>query len=156
MSTPGRRGNKSKGGRVDKVVPGADEPKLEEITSLVLQRVEQHLHVPILMPDVGELSDMKDRAPEAYAAFLRMTEERASADAFVDRAAYEMPYKLATRGQAFGLLALIAVLGFCAFIATLGTAGQIIGGIIAAIDLVAIIATLMGSNTGADRREGRG
>ncbi len=81
-----------------------------------------------------------------------MTEEQASADAHVDRAAFDYPFKLARRGQGLGIAALILHLVFCGYLASLGEAGRVVSGIIATLDLVAITGTLMGSNTGRDPR----
>lgn len=129
------------------------EESVEKLVQVVLarfeQKFEQHLHVPIYMPDVNELADMRERTPEAYAAWVRMTEQRAATENHMDRAEYDQPFIIATRGQRYGIVALVLVLVFCGYIATLGTAGTVIGGILATIDIVAIIAQLMGSKPGA-------
>jgi hypothetical protein len=133
-----------------KPLEGKIEPQVDTITNLVLQRVEQHLHLPIRMRDNAELAEMRGEGARGVRRVPADDRGACSVDAHVDRSAFDYPFKLARRGQAFGIAALVAVLIFCGYLASLGTTGQVIGGIIATIDLVAIIATLMGSNTGRD------
>jgi hypothetical protein len=148
---PARRGDRAAKGQ--QPPPVLAEPQVEHLAAIVLQRVEQkieqHLHLPITMPDLADLEQMREKTPEAYEAYLRMVEERSATDAYVDKARYDLPFKLAKRGQGYGLAALIAVLIFCGYVAQLGTTtAQVVAGIIAALDLVAIIATLMNTNNG--------
>lgn len=74
---------------------------------------------------------------------MRLTEKKATDDSALQRLPFDHAYNLSRRGQGFGLAALTLILAFCAYIASLGGAGPYIGGILAAIDLVAIIATFM-------------
>jgi uncharacterized membrane protein len=129
--------------------PPVAEQQVEQLVNVVLakieQRFEQHLHVPIYMPDVDELADMRERTPEAYEAWVRMTEQRSATENHMDRAEYDQPFQIAVRGQRYGVVALILVLAFCGYLASLGTAGTIVGGILATIDIVTLIAQLMGN-----------
>jgi hypothetical protein len=128
----------------------AEEQKIEQISTLVLARIEQkieqkieHLHMPMAVPSASEAAQLKSQAPEVYDLWLDLTREKARDDAAVQRLPFEHPFQLARRGQWFGIVALMGVLGFCAYLASIGGGVAYVAGVIAALDLVAIISSFM-------------
>jgi len=62
----------------------------------------------------------------------------------VERAPYEVPERLAQSGRPRALGALVVVLSFCGYLAWLGGPGPYIGGLIAILDLGAMLAMFFG------------
>lgn len=137
---------------------GAAEQQPEQVTNLVLAKIDkieqkiEHLHLPMAMPTGQQARSLKDNAPEVYATWLELAKTKAASDNALQHKPYDHPFVLAKRGQWFGLTAMVMVLGFCGYLASLGGAGIYFGGILGAADLVAIIATFMGSIAAAHRR----
>jgi hypothetical protein len=118
---------------------------LARIEQTIEQRIE-HLHMPLAVLDSQQAAQLKENAPEVYELWLKLTEKKADADVAMQRATVDYPLSLAERGQWFGLVGLIAVLGFCGYLASLGGGVQYLAGIIAAVDIVAIIGVFMARN----------
>jgi hypothetical protein len=155
------------------LAPGQDDPsganaggsspqeqQVEQIYSLLLARIEQkieqkieHQHLPLAVPSAEEAADLRSQAPEVYNLWLDLARKRADEDARLQRLPYEYPFQLAKRGQWFGLSAMFAVLGFCAYLASLGGGVQYVAGVIAALDLVAIIGVFMANARGGLQRQ---
>jgi hypothetical protein len=89
-------------------------------------------------------SRLRDQAPELYDLWLKIAQEKASTANYVDRAPYEVPERLAQSGRPRALGALIVVLSFCGYLAWLGGPGPYIGGLIAILDLVAMLGVFFG------------
>ena len=130
------------------------EPEVEQhadrVIALVLQKIDQkieqrieHLHMPLMVPSAAEAAALKDQAPEVYDLWLRLAEKKADGDAELQRLPFAHPLQLAKRGQWFGLTGLVATLGFCAYLASLGGAAEYVAGVIAAIDLVSMVGVFM-------------
>jgi hypothetical protein len=124
------------------------DPEVEQIASLVFARIEnkleQHLHTQMEMPSADQAADLRDRAPEIYQTWIEIARQKADTEAYVQRAQYEVPERLARTGRPWALAALLVVLGFCGYVASLGGAGLYIGGIVAAIDLVTMLGLFFG------------
>ncbi|MCG7456830.1 hypothetical protein [Corynebacterium sp. ACRPH] len=97
---------------------------------------ENHLHVPLLMPDIDKMSELRSETPELYSAYVEAIRSQTRADELTRTAPYIEPAKAAKRGQIFGLTAVIAVLVLCGYLAFLGYV--ISASIIAGFDLVAL------------------
>jgi hypothetical protein len=85
---------------------------------------------------------LREQAPELYDLWLKIAQEKAATANYVDRAPYEVPERLAQSGRPRALGALIIVLSFCGYLAWLGGPGIYIGGVIAILDLIAMLAVL--------------
>lgn len=93
-------------------------------------------------PSVEQAITLREQAPELYDLWLKIAQEKAATANYVDRAPYEVPERLAQSGRPRALGALIVVLSFCGYLAWLGGPGPYIGGLIAILDLVAMLAVL--------------
>jgi hypothetical protein len=93
-------------------------------------------------PSVEQAIMLREQAPELYDLWLKIAQEKAATANYVDRAPYEIPERLAQSGRPRALGALIIVLSFCGYLAWLGGPGIYIGGVIAILDLVAMLAVL--------------
>lgn len=101
---------------------------------------------------------LREQAPELYDLWLRIAQEKAATASYVDRAPYEVPERLAQSGRLRALGALIVVLSFCGYLAWLGGPGPYIGGVIAILDLGAMLGIFFGlrpDRLGEPRRTGR-
>jgi hypothetical protein len=87
---------------------------------------------------------LRDQAPELYDLWLKIAQEKAATANYVDRAPYEIPERLAQAGRPRALGALIVVLSFCGYLAWLGGPGPYIGGLIALVDLAAMLGIFFG------------
>lgn len=134
--------------------PGGDEGEVEHIASLVIARIEnkleQHLHTQMEMPSADQAAELRDRAPEVYQAWIDIARQKAETEAFIQRAQYEVPERLARTGRPWALGALILVLVFCGYVASLGRTGIYVAGIIAALDLATMIGLFFGFRPGPD------
>ena len=87
-----------------------DQGKVEQIASLVIARIENrlehHLHTQMEMPSAEQAATLRERAPEVYEAWIHITRQKAETEAYVQRAQYEVPERLAQSGRpwAFGAL----------------------------------------------------
>jgi hypothetical protein len=93
-------------------------------------------------PSVEQAIVLREQAPELYDLWLKIAQEKAATANYVDRAPYEVPERLAQSGRPRALGALIVVLSFCGYLAWLGGPGPYIGGLIAILDLIAMLAVL--------------
>ena len=93
---------------------------------------------------VDQAITLREQAPELYDLWLKIAQEKAATANYVDRAPYEIPERLAQAGRPRALGALIVVLSFCGYLAWLGGPGPYIGGLIAIVDLVAMLGIFFG------------
>jgi hypothetical protein len=100
------------------------------------------VHTEIL--SVEQAITLREQAPELYDLWLKIAQEKAATANYVDRAPYEVPERLAQAGRPRALGALIVVLSFCGYLAWLGGPGPYIGGVIAIMDLVAMMGIFFG------------
>jgi hypothetical protein len=128
--------------------PVNDEGEVEQIASLVFARIEnkleQHLHTQMEMPSADQAAELRDRAPEVYQAWIDIARQKADTEAYIQRAQYEVPERLARSGRPWAIGALVLVLGFCGYVASLGGSGIYVAGVIAALDLVAMLGLFFG------------
>jgi hypothetical protein len=96
------------------------------------------------VPSVSEAVALREQAPELYDLWLKVAQERATTDDYVQRAPYEIPERLAQSGRPRALGALVIVLSFCAYLAWLGGPGPYIGGLIAILDLLIMFGMFFG------------
>ena len=87
---------------------------------------------------------LREQAPELYDLWLKIAQEKAATASYVDRAPYEVPERLAQSGRTRALGALIVVLTFCGYLAWLGGPGPYIAGVIALLDLCAMLGIFFG------------
>ena len=87
---------------------------------------------------------LRDKAPELYDLWLKIAQEKAATINYVQRAPYEVPERLAQSGRPRALSAMILVLAFCGYLASLGGPGPYIGGLIAILDLLVMLALFFG------------
>jgi hypothetical protein len=135
-----------------------DDPDLQQITALVLAQLnsEQHLHLPLATPDPEQLLRLKRETPEAYKAWLRIIEERARHDMWMERAPYALPAAIVKRGQILALVAVLAVLVVAGYALYLDH--EWIATFLVAIDLAGLAAVFLAAGKGdheRDRRSGR-
>jgi hypothetical protein len=101
---------------------------------------------------------LREQAPELYDLWLKIAQEKAATASYVDRAPYEVPERLAQSGRPRALGALIVVLSFCGYLAWLGGPGPYIAGVIAILDLGAMLGIFFGlrpDRLGEPRGHGR-
>jgi hypothetical protein len=96
------------------------------------------------MSSVEEAVALRENAPELYDLWLRIAQERAATGNYVQRAPYEVPERLAQSGRPRALSALVVVLAFCGYLAWLGGPGPYIAGLIAIVDLIAMLSLFFG------------
>jgi hypothetical protein len=120
----------------------------DELADVVLERIKGRLgddrEPAPEAPSVEQAITLRDQAPELYDLWLKIAQEKASTANYVDRAPYEVPERLAQSGRPRALGALIVVLSFCGYLAWLGGPGPYIGGLIAILDLVAMLGVFFG------------
>jgi hypothetical protein len=130
------------------VPPGPGHVDVDQLAGLVYQKVSERighrLDVAGEMPSVAEAVALRERAPELYDLWLRIAQERAATGNYVQRAPYQVPERLAQAGRPRALSALVVVLAFCGYLAWLGGPGPYIAGLIAVVDLIAMLSLFFG------------
>ena len=125
---------------------------LDHLASLVYERIGERIEQPPdtqgEMPSVAEAVALREQAPELYDLWLKIAQERAATGNYVQRAPYEVPERLAQSGRPRALSALVVVLAFCGYLAWLGGPGPYIAGLIAIVDLVAMLGLFFGLRPG--------
>ncbi len=96
------------------------------------------------IPTVEQAIALREQAPELYDLWLKIAQEKAATAAYVERAPYEVPERLAQTGRPRALGALVIVLSFCGYLAWLGGPGPYIGGLIAILDLAVMFGMFFG------------
>jgi hypothetical protein len=107
---------------------------------------------------VEEAIALREQAPELYDLWLKIASEKAATANYVHRAPYEIPERLAQSGRPRALAALVIVLSFCGYLAWLRGPGLYFGGLIAILDLGAMLAIFFGlrpDRVADPRRAGR-
>jgi hypothetical protein len=133
-------------------VPAGADPAhvdLERLASMVSERMAAerggpHPDPPQQMPSVEEAVLLREKAPELYDLWLKIAQDRATTDNYVHRAPYEVPERLAHSGRPRALSAMVVVLAFGGYLASLGGPGPYIGGLIAILDLLIMLALFFG------------
>jgi hypothetical protein len=125
-----------------------NEGEVEQIASLVIARIENklehHLHTQMEMPSADQAASLRERAPEVYQAWIEIARQKADTEAYIQRAQYEVPERLARSGRPWAIGALFLVLAFCGYVASLGGSAVYVAGIIAALDVVAMLGLFFG------------
>ena len=136
--------------------PGATVPSdgtahpldIDQIASQVYERIGDKMdHRPETAQDTPPAEQaimLRDKAPELYDLWLKIAQEKAATSNYVQRAPYEVPERLAQSGRPRALSAMIVVLAFCGYLASLGGPGPYIGGLIAILDLLVMLALFFG------------
>lgn len=136
--------------------PGAAAPPdvttppldIDQIASQVYERIGDKMdHRPDTAQDTPPAEQaimLRDKAPELYDLWLKIAQEKAATINYVQRAPYEVPERLAQSGRPRALSAMIVVLAFCGYVASLGGPGPYIGGLIAILDLLVMLALFFG------------
>jgi len=96
------------------------------------------------LPDPVQAAELHEKAPEIYALWIKLAEQKAETEAYVQRAQYEVPERLAAGGRPWAIGALFIVLGFCAYLATFGGGAIYTAGVVAALDVVAMLGLFLG------------
>jgi hypothetical protein len=130
------------------IPPGSGQVDVDQLAGLVYEKVSERighrLDVAGEMPSVAEAVALRERAPELYDLWLRIAQERAATGNYVQRAPYQVPERLAQAGRPRALSALVVVLAFCGYLAWLGGPGPYIAGLIAIVDLIAMLSLFFG------------
>jgi hypothetical protein len=121
---------------------------IDQIASQVYERIGDRLdHRPDPAQDTPPAEQaimLRDKAPELYDLWLKIAQEKAATSNYVQRAPYEVPERLAQSGRPRALSAMIVVLAFCGYLSSLGGPGPYIGGLIAILDLLVMLALFFG------------
>jgi hypothetical protein len=129
----------------DGTTPSLD---IDQIASQVYERIGDKMdHRPDTdqdTPPAEQAIMLRDKAPELYDLWLKIAQEKAATSNYVQRAPYEVPERLAQSGRPRALSAMIVVLAFCGYLASLGGPGPYIGGLIAILDLLVMLALFFG------------
>jgi hypothetical protein len=139
------------------------DAEVDHVADMVLARIKDKLDddrdTPPEIPSAEHAIALREQAPELYDLWLKIAQEKAATENYVDRAPYEIPERLAQSGRPRALGALIIVLSFCGYLAWLGGPGPYIGGLIAILDLGAMFGMFFGlrpeglaENKRADRK----
>jgi hypothetical protein len=129
-------------------IPASTGAGADQVADMVLARIRDKLdegrepHTEI--PSAQHAIALREQAPELYDLWLKIAQEKAATENYVDRAPYEVPERLAQSGRPRALGALIIVLSFCGYLAWLGGPGPYIGGLIAVLDLGAMFGMFFG------------
>jgi hypothetical protein len=147
VSPASRPGSQPLGG--GPAAAAADEPAssgtagraldLDRLASLVSERMAEPE-----IPSAEQAVLLREKAPELYDLWLRIAQDKAETDNYVHRAPYEVPERLAHSGRPRALGAMIVVLAFCGYLASLGGPGPYIGGVIALLDLLIMLMLFFG------------
>jgi len=122
--------------------PSAPAPPaldLDRLASLVSQRMAEPE-----IPSAEQAVLLREKAPELYDLWLRIAQDKAETDNYVHRAPYEVPERLAHSGRPRALGAMIVVLAFCGYLASVSPAGVYVGGVIALLDLLIMLMLFFG------------
>jgi hypothetical protein len=112
---------------------------LDRLASLVSQRMAEPE-----IPSAEQAVLLREKAPELYDLWLRIAQDKAETDNYVHRAPYEVPERLAHSGRPRALGAMIVVLAFCGYLASVSPAGVYVGGVIALLDLLIMLMLFFG------------
>jgi hypothetical protein len=126
---------------------GDDNGELGQLADLVAARLRERSRggpESTGMPPVEQAVALREQAPELYDLWLKIAQAKAATANYVDRAPYEVPERLAQSGRPRVLAALVIVLSFCGYLAWLGGPGVYIGGLIAILDLLAMLGMFFG------------
>jgi len=154
----------SSAGPASTAPPDGTTPPLDidQIASQVYERIgdkmDQRPDTAQDTPPAEQAIMLRDKAPELYDLWLKIAQEKAATSNYIQRAPYEVPERLAQSGRPRALSAMIVVLAFCGYLASLGGPGPYIGGLIAILDLLVMLALFFGlrpdhlSDTGRPRK----
>src|SRR6202046_4581296 len=150
--TPEQAGPQYRNGQPDRIAPTPrqpEQPEAAEIADALIDRIGTKVADNRTQPQADSVSveqaiALRDQAPEMYDLWLKIAKEKAATANYVERAPYEVPERLAQQGRPRALGALIIVLSFCGYLASLGGAGPYIGGLIALVDLAVMFGMFFG------------
>jgi hypothetical protein len=148
VSPAPRRGGTSPGG--EPAPDAAAEPPADgggAALGLDLDRLAGLVSARMAEPEIPSAEQavlLREKAPELYDLWLRIAQDKAETDNYVHRAPYEVPERLAHSGRPRALGAMIVVLAFCSYLASLGGPGPYIGGVIALLDLLIMLMLFFG------------
>ena len=121
---------------------GADVDPVTDALERIRDKLGEDREPAAEAPSVEQAIALREQAPELYDLWLKIAQEKAATANYVGRAPYEVPERLAQSGRPRALGALIVVLSFCGYLAWLGGPGPYIGGLIAILDLIAMLGVL--------------
>lgn len=107
------------------------------ITPIIQAKLEQHLHLPIQLPDPDALAELKKKDPKAHKLWLKELKQQMKHQRFMESARYRMPLKVIRSSQLAALVALLGVLALAAY--ALFMDRPWIAAILAAIDVATIV-----------------
>jgi hypothetical protein len=119
--------------------PGSPGLDLDRLAGLVSARMAEPE-----IPSAEQAVLLREKAPELYDLWLRIAQDKAETDNYVHRAPYEVPERLAHSGRPRALGAMIVVLAFCGYLASVNAAGVYVGGVIAIVDLLIMLVLFFG------------
>ncbi|EEZ91240.1 hypothetical protein HMPREF0578_2321 [Mobiluncus mulieris 28-1] len=109
----------------------------------IVQENHLQLHLPLALPDVDKVAQLRERAPELYQEYIYGIRKSTDNDTYERRSKFSIPARYAACGQFLGFFAVIAVLGLSAYAMSMGA--QWLAGILGVIDIAAV-AAVFGAN----------
>lgn len=133
-SEPRHRGDDSQ-----KVV---EADAVDRLVPILAAKLEQHLHLPIQLPDADALADLKLKDPQGYKFWMRNLDKQLAHQRFMESAKYRMPLKVIKSAQMWAFLALVAILALAAYALYLDEPW--VAGFLVSLDVVAIVGIFAG------------
>lgn len=129
--------------RNDRKDHGRDEPnKLEDtaerVLPLVLAKIDQHTHLPIQVPNVDALEELKRRDPKAYRFWFKQIRKQQAHEMWMEKAPFRTPATVSRNGQIAGLLAVAVMACLVAYVAYLDHPW--LAGVLGVLDFVGLAA----------------
>lgn len=108
------------------------------LAPFILAQIQNTLHLPLQLPDVAKLEELKNFDPELYKRFINMVADQHAHDLKMESAPFDVPARIAKRGQYLGFGVVLAVLVLAGFMVGTGHPGWATG--LVGIDVVALAA----------------
>ncbi|MCI6584063.1 MAG: hypothetical protein MSC45_03195 [Mobiluncus sp.] len=121
----------------------SDVPSIASIQQTLAFIQENHLHLPLLIPDPETLNTLRESAPELYQSYLKAIDAEIATSSTERLKRFEVPEFYARRGQILGFVICLAVLSLAGF--AMFKDMEVLAGTIAAIDVIAL-AAVFGAN----------
>jgi len=107
---------------------------------LVWAKIEnqQHLHLPVSIPEGKALQELKQQDRKAYKFWFREIKRQAAHERWMEKAPFRTPARLARTGQFFGLAAVAVMAVLVAYVAYLDHPW--LAGVLGVLDFVGLAA----------------
>ncbi|KAB2809278.1 hypothetical protein F9L07_19750 [Pimelobacter simplex] len=127
----------------------------ERIAPLVLAQIQQHLHLPIQVPDGEALASLKRNDPAAHRMWLKQVKKEMGHHRWMQSAEYRMPLRVMISAHVMALIALVVLAGLAGYALYLDHVW--LAGIFGGLDVAAIVGLfiLPGWGGGGDAEDDR-